>query len=115
MAIKSIRNYILRKLNIKFLNQLRKLKWFFLTPFLNYNNIIKKQYESEIDLKVLMKILPSIVHINSQSIAIDRPTLRERRPIRADARDPDSPRKNARSIKTDRDKHPFGVAAHPPR
>ncbi len=45
---------------------------------------------------------------------MDRPTLRERRPIVADARDPVSPRKNARPIKTDRDKHPFGAAAHPP-
>ena len=44
----------------------------------------------------------------------DRPTLRERRPIVADARDPVSPRKNARPIKTDRDKRPFGAAAHPP-
>jgi len=44
----------------------------------------------------------------------DRPTLRERRPIVPDARDPVSPRKNARPIKTDRDKPPFGAAAHPP-
>ncbi len=43
-----------------------------------------------------------------------QPTLRERRPIMADTRDPDSSRKKHTAYQNGSNVHPCGAAAHPP-
>jgi len=56
--MKKIINFLFKYLTNKQVNTLRKIKWFFLTPFINDKNTIENLYKSEIEIRLLEKILP---------------------------------------------------------
>ena len=47
-----------KNLNIKHINQLRRLKWFILNAFVNDLKKIKNSYNEELEIRVLEKIIP---------------------------------------------------------
>lgn len=49
---------LLKNLNIKYINQLRRLKWFILNPFINDLKEIEKFYNDELEIKVLEDLIP---------------------------------------------------------
>ena len=61
MKRNSLINRIINIIGIKNTNRLRQLKWLILNPFINNKEQITKFYENEIDLRVLVALLPKML------------------------------------------------------
>jgi len=55
---KSIKPFVFKVLNYKQINTLRKIKWFFLNPFINDKKLIKKFHTTELEIRIIERILP---------------------------------------------------------
>jgi FkbM family methyltransferase len=68
--INKSRDLILNNLGIKYINDLRKIKWYILDKFRNDSKIIKNYYKDEVELQVLEQILPNLIE-SPTSVILD--------------------------------------------
>ena len=69
-----LKEILFKNLNIKYINQLRRLKWSILNRFTDDLKKIESSYNEELEIKVLEKLIPYLSSISSSSlppIAID--------------------------------------------
>ena len=55
-------------LSIRHINTLRKIKWFFIKPFINDEKAICKFYYSELEIRILEQLLPEMQELHSPVI-----------------------------------------------
>jgi FkbM family methyltransferase len=70
MRNSKLRNIVFKTLSIRNINRLRKIKWFFLNYFINDVNSIKDFYSTEIEIRVLEKLIPKLIS-NPDPILLD--------------------------------------------
>ena len=54
----SIKQLLFKVLNYKQINTLRKIKWFVLNPFINDQKLIRQFHATELEIRILERILP---------------------------------------------------------
>jgi FkbM family methyltransferase len=55
---KLLKQLLFKFLNYKQINTLRKIKWFFLAPFTNDQELISQFYSTELEIRILEQLLP---------------------------------------------------------
>jgi len=68
---KLMKKYFFNKLSYKQINTLRKLKWFFLTPFINDKKSIERLYISELEIRILEQLLPIYFSLYKKRTILD--------------------------------------------